>query len=474
MKHITLFKIFLVVLFISKNLYSIDEFVGYSARIKAMGDVACGIADSVESVSFNPAGLHTVSFPQISLGYQALWMLLTENESLGSGYISMFYPFKKLGSLGLTYSNFNVSSLYQQHIALFTYSNKLFNSFFLGINAKYLSVVYTLTDEIINNSYFANFGNQMNNFTVDAGILYKKEKFSFGLSAQNLNKPRMTLNPQEEDYLKSRINIGIGIYPTKTFIVGFEANYDTTLKACLGIEKNFPKESISIRAGGNYLLNGGIAEVSLGFGYRIPVNFGGIVLNYTFSYPLTQISNIAGHHFVSFLIDFNKETQQEVFYRETQKTIKYEDKQQLKEEIEKSLKAQLIKLELSKEVLKKDDQELKFKVEISTEVVGWQLVITDSKQKVIKKFYSNLMTQEIIWDLKTEEGRYITPGKYNCFVIGVDKKENKIESQVKTFILSEKLQQETIQQETIICPNCGAENIKGERFCVRCRELLPR
>lgn len=469
LKNFKFFFIVLIILFF-KNIYPLDEIIGYSARIKAMGDVVCGIADSVETVAFNPAGLHTVKTPQISLGYQILWMLLTENESLGSGYISMSYPFKKLGSVGLTYSNFSVSSLYQQHIALFTYSNKLFDSFFLGLNAKYLLITYLITDEIVNNSYFTNFGNQATNFSVDLGLLYKKEKFSFGLSAQNLNQPQLTLNPQENDYLSSKINIGVGIYPTKTFTVGIEGNYDTTLKISLGIEKNFPKESISIRTGGNYTLEG-LIETSLGFGYRIPLTFGAILLNYSFSYPLTQISNTAGHHFVSLLIDFNKESQETTY--EKKETIKYEDKQQLKQEIEKSLKAQLITLELSKEILKKEDKEIKFKVEIATEVVGWQLIISDNKQRVIKKFYSNLQEQEITWDLKTDDGKYISPGKYNCFVVGIDKKENKIESQIKTFLLSEKLQEETIQQETIICPNCGAENIKGERFCVRCREPLP-
>ncbi len=32
---------------------------------------------------------------------------------------------------------------------------------------------------------------------------------------------------------------------------------------------------------------------------------------------------------------------------------------------------------------------------------------------------------------------------------------------------------ESSQEETIICPNCGAEVIKGERFCPYCREPLP-
>jgi large subunit ribosomal protein L7Ae len=33
---------------------------------------------------------------------------------------------------------------------------------------------------------------------------------------------------------------------------------------------------------------------------------------------------------------------------------------------------------------------------------------------------------------------------------------------------------ETTQEEYITCPNCGAEVIKGERFCPYCREPLPK
>ncbi|MCS7230707.1 MAG: type IX secretion system membrane protein PorP/SprF [Elusimicrobiota bacterium] len=456
-----------------ESIYSFNEFVGHSARTKAMGDVVCGVADSVDSIYYNPAGLHTLSAPQISLGYQVLWMLLTETDTLGSGYISMCYPFKKVGSLGLSYSNFNISNLYQEHIAILTYSNKISSPLYLGVNLKYLGKFYTVTDEIVNNTYFTLYGSKVSDFSFDIGLLYKKEKISLGVSAQNLNQPNLALNPDEKDHLKLKINTGFGIFPTKTFIMGLDINYDDILKMNLGLEKNFPTEGISIRAGGNYDLNGS-AEASLGFGYRIPVSFGGIVLNYSFSYPITQIVNTAGHHFVSFLIDFNKQVSQKegTFTLEKQKVAKYGDTQQLKEEIVKSLKPQVINLEISKEVIRKEDKDITFKIEISTPIIGWQLIIADNKQKVVKKFYYNTQQQQIVWDLKTDEGKYISPGKYNCFVVGIDKKENKIESPIKTFILSEKLQQETLQQEMIICPNCGAENLKGERFCVRCREPL--
>ncbi|MEN3013242.1 MAG: type IX secretion system membrane protein PorP/SprF [Endomicrobiia bacterium] len=463
---------FIFVIFFASNLYSLNEFTGHSARTKAMGEAVCGVADSVESIYYNPAGLHTVLAPQVSLGYQILWMLLTEEDSLGNGYVNVSFPFKKVGSFCLGYSNFNISNLYQEHVGIFTYSNKLFDSFYGGFNAKYLSVVYTIKDEIVNNSYFSTYGNQTSNFSFDIGFLYKKEKFSIGTSFQNLNQPKLTLNPEEKDFLKIKVNTGIGVRPSKTFIIGLDISFDTTLKLAFGLEKLLINEGVSIRAGGNYNLKG-TGETSLGFGYRIPISFGGIVLNYSFSYPLTSITNTAGHHFVSFLIDFDKTSIKEISDIEKKKIAKYDEKQ-LKEEIIKSLKPQPITLDISKEILKKEDREIIFKIKISTEIelTGWQLVITDDRKKVVKKFYSNKLQEEIPWDLKTDEGKYILPGKYSCFVIGIDNKENKVESQIKTFILSEKLQIESPQQETIMCPNCGAENIKGERFCVRCREPL--
>lgn len=39
---------------------------------------------------------------------------------------------------------------------------------------------------------------------------------------------------------------------------------------------------------------------------------------------------------------------------------------------------------------------------------------------------------------------------------------------------TETTQEEPQQEEYITCPNCGAEVIKGERFCPYCRESLPK
>lgn len=445
---------------------------GYSARIKGMGDVFCAIADQAETIYYNPAGLDTISAPQISLSYQLLWTFLTEQDTLNKGFITGCLPIKKFGSIGISYTNFNTSGIYQENTASLTYSRLLAKNFYFGLTGKYLSITYLSED----NPYFNLYGNTISNFAVDFGLLYKTEKFSFGISGFNLNQPQITLNQDEEGSLAISVKTGVGIKLTDTFTLATDINYNDTLKLCVGIEKVFSNEGISIRTGSNYDLLGS-AEVSVGFGYRIPVSFGGINLSYSFSYPITTLSNIIGHHLISLLIDFKTE-QPSISKQEKPQIVapQQQDVKQIKEEITKTLQAQKIKLTISKEVIKKEDKEVVFNVDISTDikVSGWQLVIQDQKQRLVKKFYSTQQSQTLTWDLKTEEGSIIPVGKYTYYVIGVDAKDNKIQSELKTLIVAEKPQQQEQTPQTIICPNCGSEVMKGERFCPVCREPLPK
>ncbi len=453
--------------------FSYSAFIdtGYSARIKGMGDIFCGIADQTETIYYNPAGLNTISTPQISLSYQLLWTFLTEQDTLNKGFITASLPIKKFGSIGVSYTNFNTSNIYQENAASLTYSRNIIKNFYFGLTAKYLNLVYSSQD----NPYFDLYGNTTSNFAVDCGLLYKSNKVSFGISAFNLNQPNITLNQNEESSLNMTIKTGIGIKLRDDFILGTDISYNDTLKFCVGIEKVFTNEGISIRTGGNYNLLGS-GEASIGFGYRIPVSFGGINLSYSYSYPITTLNNIIGHHFISLLIDFGSSYTSQEQQKLKVVTPQQQDVQQIKEEITKTLKAQKIKVAISKDVIKKEDKEVVFNVEISTEikVSGWQLVIQDQKQRLVKKFPSTQQSQTLNWDLKTEEGNIISVGKYTYYVIGVDDKDNKIQSEIKTLIVSEKPQQQEQTTETIICPNCGAEVMKGERYCPVCREPLPK
>lgn len=97
-------------------------------------------------------------------------------------------------------------------------------------------------------------------------------------------------------------------------------------------------------------------------------------------------------------------------------------------------------------------QELKRKqTEIQTQQTTAKQQTTFTKQTSTKQ-----VTQELKQEQQpTQEATTTTAPKQ------LKKEKKKIE------------QPPTTQEETIICPNCGAEVIKGERFCPYCREPLP-
>lgn len=449
---------------------SFSEYM-FTSRTKALGDTFVGIADSVDSILYNPAGLDTLQKPQLLLGYQTLWTGLTEG-SLAAGMLNFCYPIKKILSLGLGYVNYSVSDLYQENSVVFSISKSVSKKFFTGLNLKLLSLQYLNFEDITNTSLFSIYGNQQNSFSLDFATLVKfSDKFRLGFSVFDVIQPRVSIDPNVEEVLPLRIKFGIGFSPLKDFISGCDINYSENLiSGSLGIEKNFVNEGLSIRGGINYT-DKQSGFFALGIGYKFLINFAYLQFNYTFAYPISQLSSTIGDHYVNLVLDFSVEQQKQEVVEIKQKVS---TEQKVEEEIKKSVQQAKIKLSVSKDRITKDDKTINFDVEISTDVniEGWQLLVFDNKQRVVKKFLSTNQREQITWDLKDETGKYISQGKYNFMITCLDKKGNKLDSEIKSFFVVEKLQEEQKEKKTIICPNCGAEVMEGERFCPVCREPL--
>ena len=420
---------------------SFSEYM-FTSRTKALGDTFVGIADSVDSILYNPAGLDTLQKPQLLLGYQTLWAGLTEG-SLAAGMLNFCYPIKKILSLGLGFVNYTVSDLYQENSVMFSISKSVSKKFFTGLNLKLLSLQYLNFEDGNNTSLFSIYGNQQNSFSLDFATLVKfSDKFRLGFSVFDVIQPSVSIDPNVEEVLPLRIKFGIGFSPLKDFISGCDINYSENL------------------------ISG-----SLGIGYKFLINFAYLQFNYTFAYPISQLSSTIGDHYVNLVLDFSVEQQKQEVVEIKQKVS---TEQKVEEEIKKSVQQAKIKLSVSKDRITKNDKTINFDVEISTDVSieGWQLLVFDNKQRVVKKFLSTNQREQITWDLKDETGKYISQGKYNFMITCLDKKGNKLDSEIKSFFVVEKLQEEQKEKKTIICPNCGAEVMEGERFCPVCREPL--
>jgi len=459
-----------VVSFVSYNFSSFSEYM-LTSRTKALGDTFVGIADSVDSILYNPAGLDTIQQPQLLLGYQSLWTGLTEG-SIAAGMFNFCYPIKKILALGLGYVNYSVSDLYQENSVVFSISKSLSKKFFTGLNLKLLFLKYNVFENIYHTSLFSVYGDQQNSFSLDFATLVKfSDKFSLGISVFDITQPSISLDPNVKEVLPLRIKFGIGFSPLKDLISGCDINYSENLiSGSLGIEKNFLDEGLSIRGGLNYT-DKQTGFFALGIGYKFLISFAYLQFNYTFAYPISQLSSTIGDHYINLVVDFPKEEQRKEVVEIKQKVS---TAQKVEEEIKKSLQQTKIKLSISKDRITKDDKNVSFDIEISTDVKieGWQLLIIDNKQRVVKKFFSTNRKEQITWNLKDETEKYILPGKYNFMVTCLDTKGNKFDSEIKSFFVVEKLQEEQKERKTIICPNCGAEVMEGERFCPVCREPL--
>jgi hypothetical protein len=167
---------------------------GGSPRSLAMGKAFCGLADDVEACYFNPAGLVQLNSQNIKLAHSFLYDMRME-------YIAYGMPTRSSGSFGLTVLNLGAEGLdsrdadnnkygttwYAENAYIFSYAYSPWRWLGVGANLK------LLTKNLAEYAGVSPGG--------DLGVIFLAPKpLSFGIFAQNLYAPRMTLVSQEEIY----------------------------------------------------------------------------------------------------------------------------------------------------------------------------------------------------------------------------------------------------------------------------------
>jgi len=456
-------KIFCGLIFINSLVFSSFSEYLFTSKTKALGGSYVGIVGSIDSMYHNPAGLFSLKEPQMLLSGQSLWTGLVEGSIFVTA-LNFCYPVKNKISVGLGYINYYVSEIYKEEMGMLAMAIALSKKLLFGTNLKLLSLQYY--DYPSESSLFSNYGSKMYNHSLDIGtIIMFSDKVSLGVAIFDVVQPKISIDPNVKEILHQTFKFGIG-YKNKEWVISTDVSqYKDIVLLSAGVEKNFVNEDLSLRGGVNYS-NRNTGFFALGFGYKFSFSSFSSQFNYTFAYPISQFSTAIGDHYVNVLLEFHKkEAPTEI---QQKRIVKIE-------ETKKSLQEK-VKINVSKNKITKEDKNLTFEIDISTEikVEGWQLFIVDNnKQNVIKAFFSSNQREQIIWDLKDENGKLVSKGKYNFMIVGVDKEGNKFESNTYWFFVADKLSEEK-EKKMIICPNCGAEVMEGERFCPICRELLER
>lgn len=203
---------------------STSAFACYGVRAMGMGGAFIAVADDVNTVYWNPAGLSNIKEPE--MGVQRI----TNNRNYINyiDVVEFVAPIEKgVSGIGLHYTNNRDASYfgdssdgftnYKSEWVTLSYGTKVADNFAVGINVR--QVTESASNATINGvdqgkSYSGS------STGIDLGFLGTAGKWSYGMLIQDANKPQVFfgLGEMERNYRP-----GVAYRPDKKTIIGFDA-----------------------------------------------------------------------------------------------------------------------------------------------------------------------------------------------------------------------------------------------------------
>jgi hypothetical protein len=294
---------------------------GWGARPVGMGGAFTAIADDTNAPLFNPAGISQVEWNEVSAMYARLFSGLTlysGNVQTGGdevhldqsylAFVSKAAP--KLGSFGLSWTNFNTTHLYREDTVTLSYGvdvgefiPDVEKALAVGLNVKYLRRSLSLDAATAGDPVFAS-GSSASAFTVDAGLLYKPDEgpladWRVGLAAKNLTQPDVGFRDKDTVPLEWRLGLAYQSRQRPWLVPALDftrRNHVTGVHG--GVESWLFGDTLGLRAGGNR------DEAAAGLSYYQAVSKSfGFRLDYGFTIPF-HIEGTSGSHRVQGTVYF--------------------------------------------------------------------------------------------------------------------------------------------------------------------------
>ncbi|MCX5794342.1 MAG: type IX secretion system membrane protein PorP/SprF [Elusimicrobia bacterium] len=201
------------------------EDLGTSPRAVGMGNAFTAVADDGYAIYYNPAGLATLTRPEMSASYARLLMGLSDNSNISNSFMTYAHPIKdgQYGTAAVALNYFSLQGLYHETSFFGAYSHSLFetyipNQLYGGLSLKVLNrkvnasaadpidntgqVVVGGVDPALTNAAATNLG-------VDWGLLYRpRPRWSLGLMVQHFLEPNIAFNKGDTDRLGRNIKLG--------------------------------------------------------------------------------------------------------------------------------------------------------------------------------------------------------------------------------------------------------------------------
>jgi len=299
------------------------EDLGVGARPIGMGNAYTALADDVNAIYYNPAGLAQLDECQFTSGYGKLYWGLDDGSNLGSGFVGYAHPLYHWGTLGAGWLNLGLQGLYQENSFIFSYGNSLKKRLLAGFNLKLLYKKYGKTPYTENalidggpgvsgerDPVFSK-GYSRTGFSSDLGLLYRfNREYSLGLALIDINQPHMDLKDN-----KSGVPIGVRsgfLYNSDFLTFAFDTTFrNGDVNVYSGVEKWFLKRTFGARAGLG-VGSRSFSNLALGASYTKYL----FQLDYAFIYPLSGIRDTYGSHRISLTLRFAPEKEEKKRARE--------------------------------------------------------------------------------------------------------------------------------------------------------------
>ncbi|MFC1682597.1 hypothetical protein ACFL0G_00095 [Candidatus Zixiibacteriota bacterium] len=283
--------------------------VGLGARPVGLGRAFVGLADDVNAMLYNPAGLAGLEKMELTSTYARLYPGI-EDDKLHMGFAGVVRPFRGIGTVGFGITNL-WADLYGENVFYFSLGRKLGDNLSLGGNLKMLrwsAEGYSDPETGLSES-----GLSWSGFALDAGILYrlKNERLlnmtgadglQLGLAVFNVNQPSVAENGSGDAKLPLGLEGGIVYFKNTGKSLLSLSRRDEKTRLHIGQEIELWNQqtrvgpsSFLIRAGAFTMLSGQKGgELDFGCGFTLRE----ILLDYVYVLPMA-LKEAGGCHKVS-------------------------------------------------------------------------------------------------------------------------------------------------------------------------------
>jgi hypothetical protein len=291
--------------------------LGAGSRPVGLGGAFVAVADDVNTVFYNAAGVSLLKKKEITAMYAPLYVGLTEG-SVADMFFGAGASFGKFG-VGLSYLGRSASAKAGEIEAGYSESSVglaaavdvgsmvLKMPISIGVGLKMLMVGYKENEYTKIDPLFAE-KTSASNFGVDVGLLAKPIKLiSVGLALKNLNMPSVAI-ADTEDKVPLAVDAGAaitlgGIGPIQDLCLAGNFVYSMAtvgaMKGGGGLEFWVAKRLLGIRAG---FAGGtdGYADLNAG----LSISAGPVRLDYALVFPMGTVEGTSGSHRVALVVGF--------------------------------------------------------------------------------------------------------------------------------------------------------------------------